>query len=365
MDNQAQLYLIIALALVIFIIIVVLIMVLTKNRLLTETNRQLQQLQNENNKMMGNFSLQLSQTVRNDIDNMTDLTMQQLQMMIQHVDQTMTNSSASTSTAFMKTQEQLIRIDQTQQQISEVSRQLQSLQQVLVDKKSRGTFGEIELYTLLQAAYGTDEHYWQKQYRLPNEVIADAVVFSPSPLNMIAIDSKFPMENYQRMIDEGQPKAAIQQYQKAFCADVIRHIKDIAGKYIVPGVTADFAYMFIPAEAVFAEIYGHYDNLISLSYQYHVFIVSPTTLMAYITAIKAIGLGQQRNLQDVQLQIELGRLAKQFELFSTRWHKISADFNKTANDISTLDVTSNKISQQFERIANVQIEKQEESSNDQ
>ena len=144
--------------------------------------------------------------------------------------------------------------------------------------------------------------------------------------------------------------------RKQFKSDCVKHIKDIATKYLNTEETSEFAYMFVPAEAVFAEIYGRYPDVIDYSYRCKVFIVSPTTLMAYITAIKAIYLGQSKNEKVVQMQQELQKLSNEFERFTARWANITKDFEKTSEDIQSIDTTAKKIVNQFRKIDNVELD---------
>ncbi len=361
MTQELWYLLIVVLVMIIVIIIVVLIMTVTKNRIIAANNEQLDRLQQTSSNALNNFSMQLAALLRNDIDNLTDNTYHQLDVMKQQMGTNLSENQQRISETFQQTLVQLTKITAVQSQLDSVFSQLNGLHRLFADKKSRGAYGEIELYTLLQMAYGDDQHFWQPQYRLSNGTIADAVVLGQGSFDMVVIDSKFPLENYQRMMDDSISKADQQSAEKAFINDVSTQIKDIAAKYIIAGQTASFAYMFIPAEAIFAQIYGHYDKIISLSYQYHVFIVSPTTLMAYLTAFKTINLNQQRSQQDAQLQIELNKLSRQFELFTQRWGTVVSDIEKTGNDIQQLDVTNGKMIQRFNRIAAVRLDSAEES----
>ena len=253
------------------------------------------------------------------------------------------------------------RLDESQHSIREVSASILQLQNVLNDKKTRGIFGEIELYSLLETAMGTDEHRYQKQYKLSNGTIADAVLFASEPLRMICIDSKFPLENYNRLMsaDTAQEKA---RAHAQFVQDVKRHIRAIASKYILPQETAEFACMFLPAEAVFSYIYASCDEVVRYSYEEKVYMVSPTTLMAYLTAIRAIYLGVQRNEHVEQIQQELKHLQVEFERFHKRYQTVGSDFERTYQDMRQLQITAGKIVKRFEEIQEVQLDKKKDSA---
>ena len=203
---------------------------------------------------------------------------------------------------------------------------------------------------MLEAAYGTNEERYQKQYRLINGYIADAVIFGGESLGLICVDSKFPLENYRKLYDENASAQDKEVARKFFRNDVKKHIDDIKNKYIIPGVTAEMAYMFIPAEAVFSEIYSNFEDLVDLSYQSKVYLVSPTTLMAYITAIKSIYLGQTKDQKAKEIQILLNELSVEFNRFYERSQNLYKDYQKLNSDFDQVNTTSNKIVKKFEKI---------------
>ncbi len=252
--------------------------------------------------------------------------------------------------------ERMVRIDEAQKNLKDLSGELISLQNILKDKKSRGIFGEVELYSILEGAFGLNDNFWQKQFKLTNGSIADAVIFAPEPLGKIVIDSKFPLENYNRIYDQYSDKAARDSARRLFRNDVMKHINDIAAKYLIDGDTAPMAYMFIPAEAVFAEIYGHFDDVVQYSYDKHVYLVSPTTLMAYITAIKGIYLGQKRDEKVALIQEEFSKLAIEFDRYKERYDRLYRDFDRVYQDFTRLNTTSEKIVRRFAEIHSVKLE---------
>lgn len=244
-----------------------------------------------------------------------------------------------------------------QSYLNDYSKEIKGLQTILGDKSSRGAFGEIELHSVLKMEYGTNEKAYQMQYNLPSGARPDAVIFAPSPLNMIAIDSKFPLENYIRMYDKGLPKQARLDARKLFVNNVRNHIKDISGKYILRGVTADMAFMFVPAEAVFLEIYSnHFKDIVLESYKYKVFIVSPTTLMAYITAVKSIYIEQDQNERVDEIKSEYGKLAQEFDRLDTRIQELSARYKNSEKYVRDLEITADKIIRKFRDIESVKLE---------
>lgn len=302
------------------------------------------------------FQNQLSSNMRADFTKLNDTTVNRLVTIEEKVNASMQKGFSTTYESFSKIMEQMARIDTTQKSLESLSTSIGSLQSVLTDKKNRGTFGEVELYSILENQYGLNEKRYSRQYKLSDGKLADAVLFAPDPLGMICIDSKFPLENYNRMYNDELSKEEREKAKHLFRNDVISKIKDIASKYIVPGETAEFAYMFIPAEAVFAEINGRFDDVVQFSYRMHVYLVSPTTLMAYLTAMQAIYLGQEKNEKVVEIQNEFLKLSKEFERFENRFEKVSNDFNRTYNDMKDVSITAGKIITRFKEIDAVKLD---------
>lgn len=256
----------------------------------------------------------------------------------------------------VKIAERIVSMEETQKSLSSLSNDIVALQMILQDKKTRGIFGEIELYSLLENIYGTDTNFWSKQYKLANNTIVDAVIRIGDSDELLAIDSKFPLENYRKMYDETLTKNEREVATKLFRSNIIKHIDDINKKYLNAGQTCPIAFMFVPAEAVFSEIYANFHDVVEYSFKKQVYVVSPTTLMAYITAIKNIYLGQKKNEQAIELLDNLKILATQFEFFKKRNEKVYGDYVKLANDYNELFITSKKLTKQFEKINNMHLE---------
>lgn len=305
------------------------------------------------------FEHSLINSLKQDLHSLNSTTYERLMTIEKQVNSGIQQSFEKTNQSFNSLIKQMTKIDQTQESLRSLALDINSLQNVLTDKKTRGTWGEAELYDLLANIYGENDHQYMKQYRLSNGCIVDAVLFASDPLGIICIDSKFPMENFNRMMDANLSKEEQSKAQQIFRKDVIKHIDDIATKYLIPEETADIAYMFVPAEAIFAKIYAQFDDIIQHAYKQHVFIVSPTTLMAYITAIKAIYLEQKRNEKTKLIQQEFIKLAKEFERFEQRYDNINKDFEKTYKDLQNLAVTYQKIITRFKQIEQVQIKEEE------
>ena len=188
---------------------------------------------------------------------------------------------------------------------------------------------------------------------MPGGVRVDCLLKLPEPTGTVAVDSKFPLENYHRMFDPAQDKIAT---TRAFKADVKKHIDDIANKYIIPNVTADGAVMFIPAEAVFAEIHAYHPDLVKLAQEKRIWIVSPTTLMAVLNTARAVIRDIETKNQVHVIQEALRKLGDEFRRFDERMKKLATHIRQAHEDAQQVQTTSDKITRQFSRIEKVQLD---------
>lgn len=257
-----------------------------------------------------------------------------------------------TNETFVSVMARLATIDEAQKKIDGLTTNMVSLQELLGDKRSRGAFGEVQLEGLVRnilppAAY-------EFQYTLPNGSRADCVLMLPEPTGMVAVDSKFPLENYHRMFDGSDAERA--QAARQFKADVKRHVDDIAAKYIIRDVTSDGAVMFVPAEAVFAEIHAHHPDVVDYAMQRRVWVVSPTTLMAVLNTARAVMKDVETRKQVHIIQDELGKLGKEFGRFDERMRKLADHIRQAHEDAKDVQITSEKISKRFSSIERVELE---------
>ena len=179
-----------------------------------------------------------------------------------------------------------------------------------------------------------------------------AVASAALPVGLIAVDSKFPLENYERMISDGPDKVS----PAVFKADVKKHVDAISSKYIIPGVTSDGAMMFVPAEAVFAEIHAHHRDIVEFAQQRRVWIVSPTTLMAVLNTVRAVLKDVETRKQIHIIKDELGKLGKEFGRFDERMRKLADHIRQANKDVDDVAVTSKKISDRFASIEKVELD---------
>lgn len=340
MNNNILIITVLALLILIMLVLLVLIVV-NNNKHNNEVDKNINDIKN----VLAHDLLNFSNEINDDFINLSE-----------RINSNLIQSHRNTNEIFNNINEKIIKIDEAQKGIDELSKEVISLESILTDKKARGTFGEIELYSLLEAQYGINEERYKKQYHLPNGSIADAVIFGGDNLGLICIDSKFPLENYRRMYDINLSIQEKELARKQFKNDIKKHIEDIKNKYIIPSVTANMAYMFIPAEAIFCEIYANLDDIIEKSYEDKVYIVSPTTLMAYITAIKSIYLGQEKDKKAKQIETLLADLAIEFNRFNHRQNELYINFQRLQKDFEQINTSSNKIIKKFEKLNNGEID---------
>jgi DNA recombination protein RmuC len=261
-----------------------------------------------------------------------------------------------TNETFVSVMERLATIDEAQKKIDGLSTNMVSLQELLGDKKSRGAFGEVQLEGLVRNVL--PEQGFKMQYSFDNGTRVDCALFLPEPTGTVAVDSKFPLENYHRMFDKTLSDLEQAAAGKLFKADVKRHVDDIATKYIIPNVTSDGAVMFIPAEAVFAEIHAYHPDVIDYAMNKRVWVVSPTTLMAVLNTARAVLKDVEMRKQVHIIKDELGKLSGDFKRFDARMKKLADHIRQANDDAEEVHKSSRKITGAFARIERVELTNQ-------
>jgi DNA recombination protein RmuC len=259
-----------------------------------------------------------------------------------------------TTSVFSEVQQRLALIDKAQQEMASLSGNVVSLKEILADKRSRGAFGEVQLSGLITNVMPPESY--AEQYTFPSGVRADCVLFLPEPTGTLCIDAKFPLESFQRMVDPDVADIERKQAEKQFALDIKKHIKDIAEKYIIPGETADGAVMFIPAEAVFAEIHARFPELVAAAQQARVWLTSPTTMMAVLTTSRAVLKDAATRKQVHIIQEHLVLLSKDFDRFEKRMGNLAKHIDQANRDVEEVHTSARKITSRFEKIEQVDIE---------
>lgn len=281
------------------------------------------------------------------------------------VEERLSQGFEKTNKTFTNIVERLSKIDEAQKNIEKLSVEVVSLQDVLTDKKSRGTYGEVQLVNILASIFGEKKDkgsIYETQYTLSTGAKVDALLHLADPMGDLAIDSKFPLENYQRMVDRENTDREIVEATRKFKQDLKKHVDDIASKYIIPAETADQAVMFVPAEAIFAEIHAHHQDIIDYAQKKRVWIASPTTIMSLLTTVQVLLYNAKRDEQAKVIQEELIKLGDEFRKYSERWDKLSRNIKTVYTTATQIDYTSKQIGKKFENISKVELDDIEELS---
>ena len=346
-------YVILGLLIVILILVVI---SLFKNINESNITERLGRLEVNLMKEMGDFKNDLSHSLNEDFTKLNEQVERRLLAVNEKVNERLDQNFDKTNKTFMNVIERLSKIDEAQKKIETLSTDIVSLQSILTDKKTRGIFGEVNLKHILTSVFGEkNDSIYRLQYTLSTGVIADCVLFAPKPLGTIAIDSKFPLEHYQMMVDKKLSVDMRANYEKMFKQDMKKHIDAISSKYIIPGETADQAILFLPAEAIFAEVNAYHADIIEYAYKKRVWITSPTTLISTLTVIQMIIKNMERDKYTSVIHEELNKLGLEFARYKERWDKLSRSIQTVNKDVENVSITADKISKKFDTINRVEV----------
>lgn len=323
---------------------------LTNQRLISET---VQRYMTDVREQLNHSFKQHADSLTSHLHSLTEEIRNHLHNLTQQVNHKLTEGFEKTSSTFTDVVVRLTIIDEAQKKITELSTHVVSLQDILVDKRARGAFGEVQLATLI-ANMIPPSHY-RLQHTLSNQKRADCMLFLPEPTGNVVIDAKFPLETYQKLMNSGVSLAEKKTLQQQFRQDIQKHIKDIAEKYIITGETTDGAVMFIPAEAIFAEIHANYPEVIALAQRLKVWLVSPSTLMAVLTTARAVLKDDATKKQVHIIQKHLHALADDFIRFEKRMDKLSKHIDLAHQDVGEVSTSAKKITQRFQKIESVDL----------
>ena len=313
------------------ILLIISVISLTKNINESNITERLGKLETEVVKELGLFKNDLANNTNDNFDKLNEKIEKRLNQINDKVNERLDENFEKTNKTFTSVLERLSKIDEAQKKIDNLSNDIVSLQTVLTDKKTRGIFGEINLKHILENVFGPNNNkIYKLQYTLSNGTIADSVVMAPEPLGLIAIDSKFPLENYQNMVDKS--------------------------KYIIPGETTDQAILFLPAEAIFAEVNAYHQDVMDYAYKKRVWITGPTTLMSTLTTLQIIMKNIERDKYTKVIQTELRLLDEEFKRYKDRWDKLSRSIDTVSKDVKEIHTTTEKITKRFNSINGVEME---------
>ena len=338
-------------------VLIISVFSLTKNINESNITERLGKLETNVVKEVSDFKSSFSKDLTLDFEKLNDKLENKLNQINDKVNSRLDENFEKTNKTFSNVLERLSKIDEAQKKIDNLSSDIVSLQGILTDKKTRGIFGEINLKHIMNNVFGENDAIYKMQYKFNNDTIADCVLFAPEPLGVIAIDSKFPLENYQNMVDKTKDNLSRAQAEKLFRIDMKRHIDAISSKYIIPGVTSDQAILFLPAEAIFAELNAYHSDIIEYAYKKRVWITSPTTLISTLTTIQIVMKNIERDKYTNVIHNELRLLSDEFNRYKERWDKLYRSIETVSKDVKDIHTTTDKITKRFNAINQVEVEK--------
>lgn len=279
---------------------------------------------------------------------------QRLAELTRRMGETLSKSSDRTTDTLTKLQERLAVIDAAQQKISTLSSQVVGLQDILSNKQARGAFGEVQLRDLITGALPADAYAFQAKVGEDGR-IADCLLMLPNPPGNLAVDAKFPLEGYYGLrdaADDSARKAALNLFRQA----VRKHLTDIGERYIVPGETADAALMFVPSEAVYAEIHASLPDVVQESYRRRVFIASPTTLWATLNTLRAVVRDVRLREHAHLLRDELHKLLADVGRIDSRVSSLERHFEQAQKDVAQLRTSADKVARRGDKLLDLEFD---------
>ena len=253
----------------------------------------------------------------------------------------------TTGESLGKLNERLAVIDSAQAKLTEMTREVVSLKDVLSNKQARGAFGQGRLEAIVRD--GLPAGAYEFQATLTNRARPDCVIRLPGDPRLLAVDAKFPLEGFTGLraaLDDEARKAA----QTRVRADVMKHVKDIAERYLLPGETQDVALMFVPSEAIYSELVELFDDVVQKAHRARVLIVSPTLMLMAISVAQAILRDAQMRDAARHIQAEVGKLLSDVRLLVERTGKLETHFRQAQDDLTGIGVASARIAKRSDRI---------------
>ncbi len=277
------------------------------------------------------------------------------------VGESLEKSSQKAQTSMTEMKERLAVIDAAQKNITELSSQVVGLQDILANKQARGAFGEIRLNDLVQNVLPSSAY--ETQATLSNGKRVDCLIRLPNPPGSISIDAKFPLESYHALHDAGDDEAR-KIAVRSFGTDVMKHVRDIAEKYILPGETAETALMFLPSEAVYGEIHANFPDIVEKSFRARVVIVSPSTLWATLNTVRAVLKDVEMREQAGAIQKEVHTLLEDIVRLDKRVNSLQKHFDLAEKDIREINTSTGKITRRGEVILSEDLSESESLAED-
>ncbi len=322
------------------------------------------------NKELIAFQEKINKSLEYDFKNLNDNIESKMRGINEKVEDRLSKGFSDTNKTFTDIVKRVEVIHEAQENIKTLSNEMVSLQNILTNNQARGAFGEYQLNQLLFSLFGENNKLYNTQYTLKNKsdiVRADAVIFMPNSL--ICIDSKFPYSSYSKLFDNNNlTKEDESRLISDFGREVKKHITDIANKYIINGVTTDYAIMFVPSDGILAMIHSRLINVVEYSRTKSVTIVSPTTLIPLLSSFQGMVIDFERKKHIDEIMIQLKGLGKNFSMFEDEWNKLNKSIDRLRSDGDKVDKRVGKISTRFneiDKVSFVEGEKQAVTENSQ
>ncbi|MEA2024661.1 MAG: DNA recombination protein RmuC [Actinomycetota bacterium] len=288
-----------------------------------------------------------AKAVQESSERLTKSMNERLEAVQDRMGESLQKSSKETAESVTKLTERLTVIDQAQQNITKLSTEVVGLQHILDDKQARGAFGEVQLEAIVEDALPNSAYEFQSV--LSNGKRADCLIKLPNPPGSVVVDAKFPLTAYRSMLN-AEDDAGRAAFAKQLGEDVKKHIRDISDRYIVEGETADSAMMFLPSEAVYAELHANHPAIIDASYKARVYIVSPTTMMATLTTVRAVLRDVEMRKQAGVIQTEVGTMLTDVGRLSERVESLRKHFGQANRDVDQIEISAGKVQTRGTRI---------------
>jgi DNA recombination protein RmuC len=266
--------------------------------------------------------------------------------------QSLSDTAQKTAESLGNLQQRLTTIDEAQKNITELSTQVVGLQDVLANKQLRGVFGQIQMEDIVRN--GLPPNAYSFQHKLANATRPDCLLILPNPPGSICVDAKFPAESFHAYMAAKETDEKT-RHARQIRVDMRKHIADIGGKYIQPGETADCALMFLPSEAIYAELHASFEDVLRISYEARVYIVSPTTLMATLNTMRAILRDAEMRKQAGVIQEHVRRMAEDVQRLAERVDKLRTHFGQAEQDIDDITTSARKIARRADKIERVEL----------
>lgn len=339
-------------------LIIALLLMISRKKLSNIQSDSVAELKGQLSQMV-QASSQQQQNITSQLSEQSARMEQTLSNFRQQLGQSLQQQTQSTHDNLTKLSERLAVIDRANSQITELTGQVTQLHNILANKTERGAFGEVQLENLVKTVLPPNSYAFQ--VTLPNQKRADCILKLPNPPGDIVIDSKFPLDawyNLQNSETKEQQIAARRQ----LAISVRGHVKDIQAKYIIAGSTAESACLFLPSEAVYAELHANLPDVIDASYKARVWIVSPTTMMATLNTVRAVLRDARLREQTAIIQSEMLKLIEDVSRLDARVENLNRHFSQVQKDISEIQTSTSRISKRSYRITELEVTEDENIS---